>query len=177
MPNFLLNRKDRLNFVEKTMEYEFKQVEAADMCQRIISVIVGKYIDQIVKAKNDIIELSVIRPHSEDNGMKIVIEVSKDGDTSLKGFPLKNTKTKRGDLWSFIETYLPDYYHRDDILQFDIYSRYVHNEDVCDSDLQWIYDDFGSDKEKVKRVIDQMEKDFAYEALTYWLINHGTESR
>lgn len=158
------------------MEYKLKQTEAVDMCQRILSVIIGKYIDQIVEAKNDKIELSVIRPHSEDVGMKIVIEVSKNGDTSIRGMPLKTAKTVRGDLWAFIETYLPDYYHRDDILQFDIYSRYVDNEDVCESDLQWIYDDFGSDKEKVQQTIDQMEKEFAYEALTNWLVDHAPES-
>ena len=64
------------------MEYSFKQTEAADMCQRILSVIVGKHIDRIIEAKNDKIEISFIRPHSKDAGMKIVIEVSKDGDTS-----------------------------------------------------------------------------------------------
>ena len=44
------------------MEYKLKQAEAADMCQRIISVIVGKYIDRIVEAKNDKIELSAMCP-------------------------------------------------------------------------------------------------------------------
>jgi len=34
------------------MEYKLKQAEAADMCQSIISVIVGKYIDRIVEAKS-----------------------------------------------------------------------------------------------------------------------------
>ena len=66
--------------------------------------------------------------------------------------------------------------HRDDILHFDIYSRYVDNEDLCESDLQWIYNDFGSDKGKVREVIDQMEKEFAYEALASWLQDHGPES-
>ena len=42
------------------MEYKLKQAEAADMCQSIISVIVGKYIDRIVEAKNDKIELSIM---------------------------------------------------------------------------------------------------------------------
>ena len=91
------------------MDYSFKQAEAADTCQRIISVIVGKYIDQIMEAKNDRIDLSVIRPHSKDEGMKVVIEVSKDGNTSIKGMPLKTIKPQSGELWSFIETYLPDY--------------------------------------------------------------------
>ena len=158
------------------MDNSFKGTEAADMCQRIISVIVGKYIDQIIEAKNDRIDMSVIRPHSKDAGMKIVIEVSKDGNTSIKGMPLKTVKPEKGNLWSFIETYLPDYYHRDDILHFDIYSRYVDNEDVCEGDLQWIYEDFGSDKDKVKETINLMEKEFAYEALASWLETHGPES-
>jgi hypothetical protein len=157
------------------MEYKLKQAEAADMCRRIISVIVGKYIDQIVEAKNDKIEISVMRPHSKDAGMKIVIEVSKDGDTSIKGIPLNSIKYGESDVWTFIEKNLPDYYHRDDILQFDICSRYVDNEDVCDSDLIWIYKNFGSDKGEVQETIDKMEKEFAYEALTSWLEEHGPE--
>ena len=53
MPDYLLARKYLRNFAGKTMEYKLKQAEAADMCQSIISVIVGKYIDRIVEAKND----------------------------------------------------------------------------------------------------------------------------
>lgn len=176
MPEYLLGRKYRRSFVEKTMEYKLKQAEAADMCQSIISVIVGKYIDKIVETKNDKIEISIKRPHSEDAGMRIVIEVSKNGDTYIKGMQFKTVKLERGDLWAFIEKNLPDYYHRDDILHFDIYSRYVNNEDVCDSDLQWIYNDFGYDKGKVQETIDNMEMKFAYEALLSWLENHGKES-
>ena len=176
MPEYLQARKYRRTFVEKTMEYKLKQAEAADMCQRIISVIVGKYIDQIVEAKNDKIELSVIRPHSDDAGMKIVIEVSKDGDTSIKGMPLKTAKPERGDLWAFIEKYLPDYYHRDDILHHDIYSRYIDHEDLAEGDAEWIYADFGSDRDKVQEAMDEMERDFAYEALTNWLSSHEPET-
>ena len=102
MPDYLLAQKYRRNFVEKIMEYKLKQAEAADMCQRIISVIVGKYIDRIVEAKNDKIELSIMRPHSEDVGMKIVIEVSKDGNTSIKGMPLNTIKYGEGNVWTFI---------------------------------------------------------------------------
>jgi len=177
MPDYLLARKYLRNFAEKTMEYKLKQAEAADMCQSIISVIVGKYIDRIVEAKNDKIELSVMCPHSENAGMKIVIEVSKDGDTSVKGMPLNAIKYGKSNVWTFIEKNLPDYYHRDDILHFDIYSRYVHNEGVCDSDLQWIYNNFGSDKGAVQETIDKMEKKFAYEALTSWLEDHGQKSQ
>ena len=67
---------------------------------------------------------------------------------------------------------MPDYYHRDDILHFDIYSRYIDNEDIDESDLKWIYKDFGSEKQKVEDELDQMEKQFAYDALLNWLENH-----
>ncbi len=36
MPVYLKVWKKRSTFAEKTMEYTFKQAEAADMCQRII---------------------------------------------------------------------------------------------------------------------------------------------
>ena len=175
MPEYLLVRKDRRTFAEKTMEYKLKQTEAADMCQRIISVIVGKYIDQIVEAKNDKIELSVIRPHSEDAGMKIEVEVSKNGDTSIKVRPINTIKNGEDKVWAFIEKHLPDYYHRDDILHYDIYSRYIDNEDLAEGDAEWIYTDFGSDKEKVKEIINHMEKEFAYEALANWLEDRGAD--
>ena len=55
------------------MEYRFKQVEAADMCQRIISVIAGKYIELVLE-NHGRLELSIIQPHTEDSGKKIVIE-------------------------------------------------------------------------------------------------------
>ena len=176
MPDYLQAWKYWRTFAKKkSMEYKLKQTEAADMCQRIISVIVGKYIDQIVEVKNDKIELSVIRPHTEDTGMKIVIEVSKDGDASIKCIPLNTIKIGEGDVWSFIEKYLPDYYHRDDLLHSAIYSRYIDNEDLAEGDAEWIYSDYGSDKEKVKETIDQMEKEFAYEALASWLEDHGPD--
>ena len=157
------------------MEYKFKQTEASDMCRCIISVIAGKYVDQILE-KHGRLELSIIQPHTEDSGRKIIIEVLKDADATIKVMPLSFIRHEKGNVWAFIEKFLPDYYHRDDVLHFDIYSRYLDNEDVCESDLQWIYEDFGSDKEKVKETINQMEKEFAYEALTSWLEDHGPES-
>ena len=174
MPEYLLLRKTRSTFAKKTMEYQFKQAEAADMCQRIISVIVGKYLDQIIE-KNGRLELSVIQPHGDDAGKKIVVEVSKDADTTIKAMPLNTVKPQKDNLWNFIEKYLPDYYHRDDILHYDIYTRFVDKEEVCESDLEWIYNDFGSDREKVIEEMNQMEKDFAYESLLSWLETHGPE--
>lgn len=154
------------------MEYNFKHAEAADMCQRIISVIAGKYIDKLLES-NGRLDISITQPHAEDFGKKIIIEVSKDADATIKAMPLNAIKREDGGkLWDFIEKYLPDYYHRDDILHFDIYSRYIDNEDIDESDLKWIYQDFGSEKQKVEDELDQMEKQFAYEALLNWLENH-----
>ena len=90
-------------------------------------------------------------------GKRVVIEVSKDADTSVKVMPLKSESPKRDELWAFIEKYLPNYYHRDDILHYDIYSRYIDNEDLAEGDAEWIYADYGPDREKVKEVINLME--------------------
>ena len=174
MPEYFETLKDRITFAEK-MEYRFKQVEAADMCQRIISVIAGKYIELVLE-NHGRLELSIIQPHTEDSGKKIVIEVSKDADATIKATPLSSIKHGDGDVWAFIEKFLPDYYHRDDVLHYDIYSRYIDHEDLAEGDAEWIYADFGSDKDKVKDTIDQMEKEFAYEALASWLETHGPES-
>ena len=157
------------------MEYKLKKIEAADMCLRIISAIVGKYLDQVLD-KNGRLELSVIEPHSEVSGKKIIIEVSEDTDTTIKAMPLSVIRYGRGDVWAFIESFLPNYYHRDDILHFDIYSRYIDNEDLSEGDAEWIYENFGADREKVKQAIEQMEKNFAYEALTNYLESHRSES-
>lgn len=145
------------------------------MCQRVISAIVGKYIEQVLK-NHGRLELSIILPHAEDSGKKIIIEVSKDADATIKVMPLSSISHGEGDVWAFIEKFLPDYYHRDDILHYDIYSRYIDHEDLAEGDAEWIYADFGSDKEKVEETIDQMEKEFAYEALVSWLETHGPES-
>jgi hypothetical protein len=175
MPDYLESRKVQSTFAEKSMEYKTKQAEAADMCRSIISVIVGKYVDQILEAKSDRIEISIVRPHLPESGKKIVIEVSKDANTSVHIKSQNGIKHDQSDVWTFIEENLPDYYHRDDILHYDIYSRYLDHEDLAEGDAEWIYADFGSDKEMVKKTTEQMEKDFAYEALVNWLKNHGPE--
>lgn len=155
------------------MENNLKQAVVADMYQHVISEIVENYIDQIFETNNVKLELSIKRLYSEDTKENIMVEISKDGDSSVNGVLLKTVKLGRSDLWNFIVTNLPNYYHRDDILQFDIYSRYLENEDVCESDLQLIYNDFGSEKWKVKETIYKMEKAFAYEALMSWLLHYG----
>ena len=77
------------------MEYYFKHAEAADMCQRIISVIAGKYIDKLLES-NGRLEISITQPHAEDLGKKIIIDVSKDADATIKAMPLNAIKRKDG---------------------------------------------------------------------------------
>ena len=68
-------------------------------------------------------------------------------------------------LWRFIEDYLPDYYHRDDVLQDDILCRFINDEEVCDIDLEWIEEEFHSDKHLVAQEIIRLETIFVNEAL------------
>ena len=89
---------------------------------------------------------------------------------------MKKDSSSGSNLQQFIEKYLPDYDHRDDVLHLDIYSRYIDNEELDDNDLQWIYQDFGSDKEKVEEEIERLETQFAYEALMNWLESHEPDS-
>lgn len=69
------------------------------------------------------------------------------------------------DLWGFIEEYLPNYYKRDDVLRSDILFRYINDEYVDDSDLQWIREEFESDKEAIKKESLRLEKGFLNEAM------------
>ena len=174
MPDDLVGWRDRGTFAEKTMECKLKQTDDTDMCLSVISMIVGKYISQMETA-SDRVEISVLRPHRAGSGKKIVVEATKEADKTVTVMPLKTSKHGPGDVWDFIERFLPDYYHRDDILHYDIYSRYVDGEKLSEDDAEWIAADFGTDKDRVKETMEQMEKDFAYEALTCWLEGYGPE--
>ncbi len=68
-------------------------------------------------------------------------------------------------LWNFICAYLPNYYSRDDVLRSDILRRYIDDEYVVESDLQWIDECFGSDKSAVTKALIVLEKGLVSEAL------------
>ena len=173
MPENFCNSTCRSTFAEK-MEYNIKKEQAVEMCQSFVSVVTGKCIERAAE-QGERVEVSVIQPHLAELSRRISIQFTKDGDANINITPLKNYFAS-GNLQQFIEEYLPDYYHRDDVLHLDIYSKYIDNEEMDESDLQWIYQDFGSDKEKVKEEIDRLEKEFAYEALLNWLESHEPDS-
>ena len=173
MPEYFYNSPCRSTFAEK-MEYNIKKEQAVEMCQSFVSVVTGKCIERAAE-QGERVEVSVIQPHLAELSRRISIQFTKDGDANINIIPLKNFFTS-GNLQQFIEEYLPDYYHRDDVLHLDIYSRYIDNEEVDESDLQWIYQDFGSDKKKVKEEIDRLEMQFAYEALLNWIESHEPDS-
>ena len=174
MPENFCKSTCRSTFAEK-MEYNIKKEQAVEMCQSFISVVTGKCIERAAE-QGERVEVSVIQPHLVDLSRHISIRFTKDGDANINIAPLKKESSSGSNLWQFIEEYLPDYYHRDDVLHSDIYSRYIDNEEVDESDLQWIYQDFGSDKKKIEEELDRLEKQFAYEALMNWLENHEPNS-
>ena len=174
MPESFVFLLCRSTFAEK-MEYNIKKEQAVEMCLSFVSVVTGKCIERAAE-QGERIEISVIQPHLTELSRRISIGFTKDGDANINIAPLKKQSSCGSNLWQFIEEYLPDYYHRDDVLHMDIYTRYIDNEEVDESDLQWIYQDFGSDKKKVEEEINRLEIQFAYEALMNWLESHETDS-
>lgn len=174
MPDCLQTRIDRSTFAEK-MEYNIKKEQAVEMCQIFVSVVTGKCIERAAE-QGERVEVSVIHPHLAELSRRISIRFTKASDANIIIDPLRSDSNSRSNLQQFIEEYLPDYYHRDDVLHWDIYSRFIDNEEVDESDLQWIYQDFGSDKNKVEEEKERLEIKFAYEALMNWLESHEPDS-
>lgn len=77
-------------------------------------------------------------------------------------------------LWNFICAYLPNYYSRDDVLRSDILRRYIDDEYVAESDLQWIDEYYGSDRNTVTKALLELEKGFVSEALENYYITEGS---
>lgn len=68
--------------------------------------------------------------------------------------------------WQFIAEWLPEYSSRDDVLESDILSRYVRNEEVCEEDLKWINQCYDGYKRLVAERLIELETKFAKEALS-----------
>lgn len=67
--------------------------------------------------------------------------------------------------WEFIAEWLPEYSSRDDVLESDILTRYVCNEEVWEEDLKWINQYYGGDKQLVVKQLINLETKFTKEAL------------
>lgn len=84
----------------------------------------------------------------------------------------KNTNNYTNGFWRFIEEYMPNYYLRDDVLRDDILLRFVENEDIYEKDLDWIADEFDSNKKLIVEEIIRLETKFAEEALRAYYEQH-----
>ena len=174
MPEFFDNSPCRSTFAEK-MEYNIKKEQAVEMCQSFVSVVTDKCIEKVAE-QGERVEVSVIQPHLTELSRRISIRFTKDGDANIIIGPFEKRSYKTNNLELFIEKFLPDYYHRDDVLRSDILCRYLDNEDVDESDLQLIYREFGSDKAKVQDALERLDMELAHEALLNWLEGHEPES-
>lgn len=67
--------------------------------------------------------------------------------------------------WEFIAEWLPEYSSRDDVLESDIFTRYVCNEEVWEEDLKWINQYYDGDKQLVVKQLIDLETKFTKEAL------------
>ena len=78
-------------------------------------------------------------------------------------------------LWIFIETYLPNYSSRDDVLWDDILTRFLEDDEVCESDMRIIEEEFNGDKKQIKEELALLETKFAQEALMEYYQNISTK--
>lgn len=75
--------------------------------------------------------------------------------------------------WRFIETYLPNYYSRDDVLLSDILCRYIEHEDISLEDKQRIEATYKDRKSLIEDYI-HLEKELFGEALeNYYTTYHN----
>lgn len=63
--------------------------------------------------------------------------------------------------WHIIECFLPDYYHRNEVLRSDILQRYVDNEEVCEEDLDWL----PKSKEVALKELNELDQELLEESL------------
>lgn len=66
--------------------------------------------------------------------------------------------------WHFIESYLPNYYTRDDVLLSDMLFRYVTNDSMSFEDMQYIKDNYSTYNDARKACM-ALDIKFAIEAL------------
>ena len=81
-----------------------------------------------------------------------------------------NNETYRS-FWEFIAEWLPGYSSRNDVLESDILTRYVRDEEVWEEDLTWINQYYGGDKQLVAEHLMNLEAKFAKESLAAYYEN------
>lgn len=72
--------------------------------------------------------------------------------------------------WDFIVDNLPNYYHRDDVLESDILARFLDGEDLCPEDEEMIASDYDNSKEKVKKKLLELDKALMAEAMEAYFV-------
>lgn len=78
---------------------------------------------------------------------------------------MPNTTSNRYAYWDTIMEYLPYYHQRDDVLLSDILARYIDGEEVNEKDLQMIADNYGNNKQAVKRALFELDSSLIIEAM------------
>lgn len=78
---------------------------------------------------------------------------------------MSNTTSNRYAYWDTIMEYLPYYHQRDDVLLSDILARYIDGEEVNEKDLQMIADNYGNNKQAVKRALFELDSSLIIEAM------------
>ena len=61
--------------------------------------------------------------------------------------------------------YLPHYHQRNDVLLSDILARYIDDEEVHEGDLKMIADNYGNNKQTVKRALFELDSSLIIEAM------------
>ena len=69
------------------------------------------------------------------------------------------------DYWRLLETHLPNYFKRDDVLLSDILYRYITNDEVSVEDLDYIEQNFTCKDEVIAECI-HLEEKFFEEAIS-----------
>lgn len=68
-------------------------------------------------------------------------------------------------LWSFICEYLPNYYSRNDVLKSDILFRFLEGDEISDSDIKWIKEEYGGDVQRIRQECQRLDTLFFAESL------------
>jgi hypothetical protein len=70
------------------------------------------------------------------------------------------------DYWDDIEKYLPNYSSSGEVLQSDILTRYIDDEEISDEDLKWINEDLNiKTKYRAKAMLFKIDKKLYFDAL------------